>query len=83
VEIVLGGPARTFRRGRVQGQKNRPNAHGKGFCLVPMFLSLCILMDPFDEQMSTEQLGQLYEVMHVTKDIWKPVEDLDIEEKKP
>ncbi|KAI0775030.1 ACN9-domain-containing protein [Trametes elegans] len=25
------------------------------------------------EKMSAEQLGQLYEVMHVTKDIWKPV----------
>ncbi|KAI0671911.1 ACN9-domain-containing protein [Trametes maxima] len=23
--------------------------------------------------MSAEQLGQLYEVMHVTKDVWKPV----------
>ncbi|KAM5544539.1 hypothetical protein V8D89_001437 [Ganoderma adspersum] len=25
------------------------------------------------EKMSAEQLGQLYEVMHVTKDVWKPV----------
>ena len=24
--------------------------------------------------MSPEQLAQLYEVMHVTKDVWKPVE---------
>ena len=24
--------------------------------------------------MSSEQLAQLYEVMHVTKDVWKPVE---------
>ena len=24
-------------------------------------------------QMSAEQLGQLYEVMHVTKDVWRPV----------
>lgn len=23
--------------------------------------------------MSAEQLGQLYEVMHATKDVWKPV----------
>lgn len=23
--------------------------------------------------MSAEQLGQLYEVMHVTKDVWRPV----------
>jgi len=26
------------------------------------------------EKMSSEQLAQLYEVMHVTKDVWKPVE---------
>ncbi|KAF9647333.1 ACN9-domain-containing protein [Thelephora ganbajun] len=26
------------------------------------------------EKMSSEQLAQLYEVMHVTKDIWKPME---------
>ncbi|KAI0648938.1 ACN9-domain-containing protein [Trametes meyenii] len=25
------------------------------------------------EKMSAEQLGQLYEVMHATKDVWKPV----------
>ncbi|KAI0663760.1 ACN9-domain-containing protein [Cubamyces menziesii] len=25
------------------------------------------------EKMSAEQLGQLYEVMHVTKDVWRPV----------
>ena len=24
-------------------------------------------------KMSAEQLGQLYEVMHVTKDVWRPV----------
>jgi hypothetical protein len=27
--------------------------------------------------MSAEQLGQLYELMHATKDIWKPVEEVD------
>ncbi|KAF8645867.1 hypothetical protein AX16_007525 [Volvariella volvacea WC 439] len=27
------------------------------------------------EKMSAEQLGQLYELMHATKDIWKPVEE--------
>lgn len=27
--------------------------------------------------MSSEQLAQLYEVMHVTKDVWKPVEPED------
>ncbi|KAI0059231.1 ACN9-domain-containing protein [Artomyces pyxidatus] len=26
------------------------------------------------EKMSAEQLGQLYELMHVTKDVWKPVD---------
>ncbi|KIM84891.1 hypothetical protein PILCRDRAFT_817707 [Piloderma croceum F 1598] len=26
------------------------------------------------EKMSAEQLGQLYELMHATKDVWKPVE---------
>jgi len=26
------------------------------------------------EKMSAEQLAQLYEVMHVTKDVWKPVD---------
>ena len=25
--------------------------------------------------MSAEQLGQLYEFMHATKDVWKAVED--------
>lgn len=26
--------------------------------------------------MSQEQLGQLYELMHATKDLWKPVSEL-------
>lgn len=26
-------------------------------------------------QMSAEQLGQLYELMHASKDVWKPVSD--------
>lgn len=26
--------------------------------------------------MSAEQLGQLYELMHATKDVWKPVSEL-------
>jgi len=26
------------------------------------------------DKMSTEQLGQLYELMHATKNVWKPVE---------
>ncbi|KAI1797414.1 ACN9-domain-containing protein [Ganoderma leucocontextum] len=39
---------------------------GKAFCGKPL--------DPTTlEKMSAEQLGQLYEVMHVTKDVWKPV----------
>ena len=25
-------------------------------------------------QMSNEQLGQLYELMHASKDVWKPYE---------
>jgi len=29
------------------------------------------------EKMSSEQLAQLYEVMHVTKDVWKPVESVE------
>ena len=29
--------------------------------------------------MSSEQLAQLYEVMHATKDVWKPVELADEE----
>ncbi|EIM90938.1 ACN9-domain-containing protein [Stereum hirsutum FP-91666 SS1] len=28
------------------------------------------------EKLSKEQLGQLYELMHATKDVWKPVEQL-------
>jgi len=31
------------------------------------------------EKMSPEQLAQLYEVMHVTKELWKPVESLSDE----
>ncbi|KAJ1304900.1 hypothetical protein OPQ81_006034 [Rhizoctonia solani] len=31
------------------------------------------------EKMSTEQIGQLYELMHATKEIWKPVETLEAE----
>lgn len=27
-------------------------------------------------QMSSEQIGQLYELMHATKELWKPVETL-------
>ncbi|KAI0694642.1 ACN9-domain-containing protein [Cerioporus squamosus] len=39
---------------------------GKAFRGIPL--------DPTTlEKMSAEQLGQLYEVMHVTKDVWKPV----------
>ncbi|GBE88543.1 ACN9-domain-containing protein [Sparassis latifolia] len=31
------------------------------------------------EKMSAEQLGQLYELMHATKDVWKPVgEDTEV-----
>ncbi|CAE6476551.1 unnamed protein product [Rhizoctonia solani] len=30
-------------------------------------------------EMSSEQIGQLYELMHATKDIWKPVETLEAE----
>ncbi|KAG8832705.1 acetate non-utilizing protein 9 [Serendipita sp. 399] len=33
------------------------------------------------EKMSDEQLGQLYELMHVSKDVWKPVERV-LEDKK-
>ncbi|TFK73247.1 ACN9-domain-containing protein [Pluteus cervinus] len=29
------------------------------------------------EKMSSEQLGQLYELMHATKDVWKPVKPED------
>ncbi|KAG5638107.1 hypothetical protein H0H81_001785 [Sphagnurus paluster] len=29
------------------------------------------------KQMSAEQLGQLYELMHATKDVWKPIEQQD------
>ncbi|TFY61730.1 hypothetical protein EVG20_g6948 [Dentipellis fragilis] len=29
------------------------------------------------EKMSDEQMGQLYELMHVTKDVWKSPEDLE------
>jgi hypothetical protein len=32
---------------------------------------------PTFAQMSAEQLSQLYELMHATKDIWKPVEEVD------
>jgi hypothetical protein len=31
------------------------------------------------EQMSSEQLGQLYELMHATKDVWKQPETLESE----
>lgn len=27
--------------------------------------------------MSEEQLGQMYELMHAAKDIWKPVEQIE------
>lgn len=30
--------------------------------------------DPMFEKMSNEQLGQLYELMHASKDVWKPAE---------
>ncbi|CAE6429113.1 unnamed protein product [Rhizoctonia solani] len=41
-----------------------------------------------DPTMSTEQIGQLYELMHASKEIWKPVEVLEAEadaeaDKKP
>jgi hypothetical protein len=31
------------------------------------------------EQMSQEQLGQMYELMHATKELWKPVDQLQKE----
>jgi len=35
------------------------------------------MLDPtVFEKMSSEQLGQLYELMHVTKNVWKPVDEL-------
>ncbi|KAF8886063.1 hypothetical protein CPB84DRAFT_1787895 [Gymnopilus junonius] len=34
------------------------------------------------EKMSNEQLGQLYELMHTAKDIWRPVQPGEGEEKK-
>ncbi|CAE6451844.1 unnamed protein product [Rhizoctonia solani] len=37
-------------------------------------------MDPtVFEKMSSEQIGQLYELMHATKEVWKPVETLEAE----
>ncbi|KAH7339938.1 ACN9-domain-containing protein [Rhizoctonia solani] len=37
-------------------------------------------MDPtVFEKMSTEQIGQMYELMHASKEIWKPVETLEAE----
>lgn len=27
--------------------------------------------------MSKEQLGQMYELMHATKEVWKPVEQIE------
>ncbi|QRV79724.1 Complex 1 protein (LYR family) [Ceratobasidium sp. AG-Ba] len=37
-------------------------------------------MDPtVFEQLSSEQIGQMYELMHAAKDIWKPVETLAAE----
>ena len=30
---------------------------------------------PTQQQMSAEQLGQLYELMHATKDVWKPIKE--------
>ncbi|KDQ15923.1 hypothetical protein BOTBODRAFT_31376 [Botryobasidium botryosum FD-172 SS1] len=34
-------------------------------------------MDPvIFEKMSSEQLGQMYELMHATKSVWKPAEEL-------
>jgi hypothetical protein len=32
--------------------------------------------------MSTEQLGQLYELMHAAKDVWKPVQAEEKQEEK-
>ncbi|KAI0806139.1 ACN9-domain-containing protein [Irpex lacteus] len=43
-----------------------PNEEFKGRKLDPTVL----------EKMSAEQLGQLYELMHATKDVWKPVSEL-------
>ncbi|KAI0316737.1 hypothetical protein OF83DRAFT_1164226 [Amylostereum chailletii] len=32
------------------------------------------------EKLSPEQLGQMYELMHVTKDVWKPADQLGVQE---
>jgi len=35
------------------------------------------------EKLSAEQLAQLYELMHATKDVWKPVETDGVKDTKP
>lgn len=37
----------------------------------------------FRLQLSAEQLAQLYELMHATKDVWKPVETDGVKDTKP
>lgn len=45
------------------------------FDKVHLFLIIAYILFIFF-QMTNEQLGQLYELMHASKDVWKPVEQL-------
>ena len=62
------------RRPTLSWKEARPNdlregAPPPGPALFPPFISSCLTF-----QLSEEQLGQIYELMQVTKDLWKPVE---------
>jgi len=54
---------------KVSGQEIGSNVVRKGMwpsAIANLFLILA--------QMSSEQLGQLYELMHAAKDVWKPIQ---------
>jgi hypothetical protein len=58
------------------GLKMDPTVFEKVYMLLLLFvfgLSHTIILS----KMSQEQLGQLYEMMHAAKDVWKPVEELE------
>jgi hypothetical protein len=64
--IPAGPDAKNF-----TGKRLDPTVYEKVCMGNMLFRVLAKSTDPISNQMSAEQIGQLYELMHATKDVWK------------
>ncbi|PPQ72339.1 hypothetical protein CVT26_007310 [Gymnopilus dilepis] len=64
------------------GKRLDPTVFEKAGLFQQLRMSVDEMMLIIFPQMSDEQLGQLYELMHAAKDVWKPVQPGDGEEQK-